>query len=164
MKIKTILLAILLLTLLVGKSYSQQLPVIKPMSRMQVKKWAHRLAATVKAYMWSHGERFITMHQPQGPSYPFEVTVDFLEKIIINDYDASRFNPSWGPRPLACIKEVCYQYGESRFDNYAFNINKCGSFDMGMGQVNSCHILMFDKEKSCGFLNFEILVILFTEK
>jgi len=152
MKFKTAILVALIL--IVGKAYSAQLPTIRPMSKAQVKKWAHKLAITVKNYMWTHGERFITMHQPEGPPYPFEVTVEFLEAQIINDYDASRFNPSWGPRPLACIKEVDYQYGESRFDRYALNINKCGSFDMSLGQINSCHITMFNGEKSCGFLNF----------
>lgn len=148
---KTIL---LLLAVMFVASNAYCTTVVKPMSKAQLKKWAHKLALSVKKYMWDSGERFITMHQPQGKPYAFEVTVEFLEERIIDDYDAARFNPAWGPRPLACIKELDYQYGESRWDRYAVNINRIGSIDLGLGQINSCHFVMLDGAKSCAYINF----------
>lgn len=150
MKLKTILLLVVLFV----ASNAQSATVVKPMSKAQLKKWATKLAVVVKKHLWEHGERFITMHQPQGKPYAFEVTVDFLVERILDDYDAARFNPSWGPRPLVCIKELTYQYGESRWDRYAVNINKIGSIDLGLGQENSCHFVMLNGEKSCAFTNF----------
>jgi hypothetical protein len=66
-----------------------------------------------------------------------------LRRNIVNAYDASELNPSSGSRKQTTIKLLDNQYIESRFNQYAFHLNSDGSWDIGLGGINSCN--WFDK-------------------
>lgn len=65
------------------------------------------------------------------------------ESLCVEIYDsawlASRHNPAWGPRELVAIKLICVQPKESWFNRKAVNVNKNGTIDVGVMQINSCN-------------------------
>lgn len=125
-----------------------------PSKAESLNKWEYKIAKAIKKFMKRHNEVYLTLCAPNEAHTKQFITDDFLKQQVAYDYDAARLNPSWGPRKLVCIKEIVYQYNESRYNKYEFNINTNGTVDFGIGQINSCHITMFRGEKTCGFINF----------
>ena len=74
-----------------------------------------------------------------GKVVKFILTWPHLRRVVIDAWDASTLNPSWGNRKLCTLRHLSSQYGESRFDDTAIHINRDGHLDVGREQINECN-------------------------
>lgn len=101
--------------------------------------WADGVASGIEYFLKKNHESALWRTDAVRGRYLYKLTHEYLTHIVESSYDASRFNNSWGPRRLATIKLLVAAYGESRYDGLAVNVNRNGSVDLGILQINSCH-------------------------
>ncbi len=86
--------------------------------------------------MKSNLEAYWTIDKVKVP-----ITIVYLQEIVDETYIASVLNPGWGDPKTATRKLLVAIYTQSRFLKTAYNehLNKNGTKDIGIAQINSCH-------------------------
>jgi hypothetical protein len=97
-----------------------------------------KLTLTVCQFLEDIGSRTIPENKKKHILKTY-LTTRYLRGVVVNCLDAGELNPSGGPPLEAGIKLLSAAYGESGFYAAARYVNKNGSTDAGIMQVNSVH-------------------------
>jgi len=91
------------------------------------------------SFLGSNCERKAYRTSQDGQKSVVHITKSQVHEVVLAAWQAAPLNPGWGSRRTTTIKLVSAAYRETRFVFDAVHVNKNGTIDIGLMQINSCN-------------------------